>query len=157
MSHKNRNFQPRVIPPREPERRSGVMSFLLFVIIAVTIAGLYGTEESYNRGYEAAVRATVRADVQKDTASPPPEKDDAQPLHLETLPSGDEITVLGHSEALPESDPGADMVCYAPPGQSCPVKPKSRRAAKAEPTADELNARWLVRYPHGAPRLVPVL
>lgn len=162
----SKKFTPRILPLRKlPPKRHGaeIIQNILMAIVLMVLAfdgGMYVKDLIMLHQLEKAMIRTndrvtelmadaVQCEAKKDTTAPQAEGDDGVPLtpliDAETrgaLPS--QTTVIGHSEALPESD----GLPAAPPHH--------HRAAKAEPTADELNSRWYHMYPHGTDRLVPL-
>lgn len=137
-------LKPRIIMPREPEPRGMPLWCIALIVVLLLIVAYI----AYSRGYYTGRAIALQEAADKvDTSMALPEKDDAEPQKLDDaspeLHGAPVPLIAGVSEPLPESD--------------APRPAKPSRAAKDEPSADELNARWLVRYPHGAPRLVPVL
>lgn len=149
---KHHNFQPRVLPPKEPPRRdwlkivahTALFSLLFFDAIMFTKISIdhYRIKKSTS-STEQHIRELMFDVAQKDESAPAPEGDDAQPLHLETAPLGnDQTIIIGHSEALPESDELPNT------GSHEPAK-LPKKVIVSEPSADELNTRWFVRHPRG--------
>lgn len=154
MTSRNSNFNPRIIPPREPRLMCRpcfwIAAFLILLIVGGTL--IFFTTQAYVRGFTTGsdMANTVwksgfegmAGSTEKDTSAPDPEQDDGAPASYDL-----HATPVDHgvSEELPEND-------IPPP----PPKQKPHRVTKTEPLADELNVRWFVRHPHGAPTLEPL-
>lgn len=139
----SKKFKPRIIlPPLPKPRQKWRIIFVCAIAIILLFDGIMAVREADKLQILKRKLADANAEMGVLATAinhmTPPAKDDAEPLpDLNATPSAGYV-----SETLPETD--------APPIS------RPHRAAKAEPSADELNARWLVRYPHGAPALEPL-